>query len=153
MSAKRQKLEHRNAPLSDTFFTQDTPYIPPTSLRGGLWCKVEQQAEQGKKASKEKGPRIVPRPQEHNPRDPFHTLGDDEVSLIIALLPARDTETLRRVSKLWKRSSEYHCANAALLKHFPWAIAKADSYETREEANLQFRRCRMYDSTTTYFKS
>ena len=147
MSAKRQKLEHRNVPLSETFLTEDTPYVPPATLRNGWWWKAEQKAGQGKRAPKEKGPRIVPRPQEHNLRDPFHTLSDDEVSLIIALLPAKDTETLRRVSKLWKRSSEYHCGKSALLKYFPWAIAKADRCETRGAANLQFRRCRMYDST------
>ena len=149
MSAKRQKLRHRKTPLSETFLVEDTPYVPPASLRDAFWWNTPPE----KRAPKEKAPRKVSRPRKQNLRDPFHTLSDDEVSLIIALLPVRDTETLRRVSKLWKASSEYHCGKSALLKHFPWAIAKAEKCETREAANLQFRRCRSYHSTNADFKS
>ena len=149
MSAKRQKLEHRNVPLSETFLTEDTPYVPPPSLRNTWWWKLEQR----RSAPKEHVPQIVPRPQEHDLRDPFDALGDDEVFLIIALLPAKDTETLRRVSKLWKDKSESHCGTSALRTHFPWAISKADKCETKKAANLLFRRCRVYDSATAGFKA
>ena len=113
-------------------------------------------------AHKDQGPRIVPRPHGHklqerdqqkrNPRDPFDALGDVEIILIIELLPVTDTETLRRVSKRWKDTSESHCGRTALRTHFPWAIAKADGLE-QKEVNLLFRRCRMYDSTTANLKS
>ena len=109
---------------------EDTLYLPPPSLRSDS-KDVSSRA------------RVVPRSAEKNKRDPFHMLNDDEVHQIIALLPARETETLRRVSKLWKASSEYHCGKHSLLKHFPRAVSKADKSISREEANLQFRRYRM----------
>lgn len=140
MSAKRQKLRHQKIPLSETFLTEDTAYVPPSSLRFDL----KERLRPHKRAPKETPPRRVFRPLNENQRDPFHTLSDDEVHLIIALLPAGDTETLRRVSKLWKASSEYHCGKAALVRHFPWAAEKANRCETREAANLQFRRCLHY---------
>lgn len=137
MPAKRQKLSHRANPLSEAFLAEDAAYVPPSSLRNEFGGKLRPQ----KRRLKERAPRKVPRPLIHNLRDPLHTLHDDVVHLVIALLPRRDTETLRRVSKLWKASSEYHCGKSALVRHFPWAAAKADGCETREAANLQFRRC------------
>ena len=84
----------------------------------------------------------VERPANLNSKDPFEYLGDDEVGSIISFLPASDTETLRRVSKLWKASSEFHSSGAALQRHFGHLGEKADSYPTRESANLAFRRRR-----------
>ncbi len=127
-SRKKQK---QKSLLAKAFTEEDTPYLPPTSLRSGS------------KDAPSKA-RIVPRSAKKNKRDPFHVLNDDEVHQIITLLPARDTETLRRVCKLWKASSEYHCGKLALLKHFPWVASKADRFISREEANLQFRRYRMF---------
>ena len=149
MSAKRQKLSHRNISLSESFLVEDSAYVPSSSLKDDFGRKLQPE----KRVPKEKAPRRVPRPQKRNLRDPFHTLGDDEVHLIIALLPEGDTETLRRVSKLWKASSEYHCGKGALMRHFPWATAKANRCETREAANLQFRRCCTYNYDTAVFKS
>ena len=80
-------------------------------------------------------------------RDPFHVLGDHEVELIISHLDAKDTETLRRVSTLWKASSEYHCGRNILLQHFPEMESKARNCESREEMNLLFRRCRTHFSS------
>ena len=74
-------------------------------------------------------------------KDPFHVLGDHEVRDIISYLEARDTETLRRVSTLWKASSEYHCERSVLLQHFPWMATEISESTTREEMNLLFRRC------------
>lgn len=118
--------------------------MPLQSLRDDFRGKLRLQ----KRAPKEKRPRRVLRPRNGNLQDPFYTLNDDEVHLIIALLPARDTETLRRVSKLWKASSEYHCGKAALMRYFPWAAEKANRCETREAANLQFKRCCTYNPDT-----
>lgn len=85
---------------------------------------------------------IVPRPskENENPADPFNVLDDDAVYLIIAQLSAEETETLRRVSKLWKASSEAHCGRNALKKHFPLAAGKIEGHGSREQENLHFRR-------------
>lgn len=85
---------------------------------------------------------IVPRPAKNkkNLRDPFNVLDDDTVFLIISHLSATETEILRRVSKLWKASSEAHCGRNALQKHFPLAAARIQGYGSREEENLRFRR-------------
>ena len=144
MSTKQQKLRHGKNSLSEAIITEDVAYLPSSSLRDRLGCKLRPE----KRAIKEKAPRRVPRPRYRNRRDPFHTLNDDGVNMIIALLPARDTEILRRVSKLWKASSEYHCGKSALLRFFPWAAAKANKCETEETANLLFRRCCRYKYDT-----
>lgn len=85
---------------------------------------------------------MVPRPdrKKRNRRDPFDVLVDDAVHLVISHVSARDTETLRRVSKLWKASSEAHCGRNALQKHFPLAAAKTKGCGSRLEENLLFRR-------------
>lgn len=85
---------------------------------------------------------IVPRPNKENQnlRDPFNVLDDDAVFLIVEQLSARETEILRRVSKLWKASSEAHCGRNALKKHFPLAAAKVEGCGSRKEENLRFRR-------------
>lgn len=73
-------------------------------------------------------------------QDPFQRLSSVEVGLIIGFLPVESTHTLRLVSKLWKASSEYHNATLAIRRHFPSSALAKENYETREEANLQFRR-------------
>ena len=91
---------------------------------------------------------VVPRPTKKNQNlhDPLNVLDDDIVFLIIDQLSARDTEILRRVSKLWKATSEAHCGRNALQKHFPLAAAKIEGYGSREEENLRFRRHCTYES-------
>lgn len=90
---------------------------------------------------------IVPRPDSEtkNLRDPFSVLDDDAVFLIIDQVSPRDTETLRRVSKLWKASSEAHCGRNALMKHFPLAAANLEERGSRAEENLRFRRHCTYE--------
>ena len=88
--------------------------------------------------------RKIPRVAGSNPKDPFQCLGDDEVSIIIAHLPAVATETLRRVSKLWKYLCEYHVGTGSLHQHFGQVEGKPLIYTNREEANLRFRRRCMY---------
>ncbi|MCJ1393895.1 hypothetical protein MMC18_006771 [Xylographa bjoerkii] len=78
-----------------------------------------------------------------NATDPFECLNDDVVKLILVLLSARDTETLRRVSKLWKAYSEHHHGGEALVRYFGHVGEKARVFSSPEEANLAFRR-RLY---------
>ena len=141
---KPRKKQQQTTPLARTFTVKDTPYHPSRSVLRYTAGTVPKP----KPVLKPKPTvRKVPRSAKKNRRDPFHVLNDDEVRLIITLLPARDTETLRRVSKLWKASSESHCGKSALLKHFPWAASKVDKFVSREEANLQFRRyCMLFAS-------
>lgn len=77
----------------------------------------------------------------NNIYDPFERLGDDEVGIIISFLPTCTTETLRRVSKLWKFKSESHNGNEASRRHF--SHERTGDWASKEEANVKFRRrCR-----------
>ena len=86
----------------------------------------------------------VQRPRNKNAKDPFDCLNDDVVGIIISLLPVQATETLRRVSKLWKATSEYHNDTQAIRRHFSHIGEGLKSFASREEVNLHFRRLRMY---------
>ena len=90
-------------------------------------------------------------PRTINPQDPFDLFDAGIVRMIIAELDAPDTETLRRVSKLWKASSEFHCGRTMLRQHFPEAAANLSEDEpgSCEEENLRFRRyCKFIFWTT-----
>lgn len=83
-----------------------------------------------------------------NRRDPFDMLDDGIVHMIISQLSACETEVLRRVSKLWKVSSESHCGRSALLQHFPDAGVNLAGPGSVEEENLRFRRyCKCHSSS------
>ena len=82
----------------------------------------------------------IERPVDQNSKDPFDYLGDDEVGIIISFLSAFEMEKLRRVSKLWKASSEFHNAGEALQRHFGHIGERAADYPTTEAASLAFRR-------------
>ena len=75
-------------------------------------------------------------------KDPMQVLNDDMIATIIYLLAPADTEIMRRVSKLWKATSEHHCGNGLLLRHFP--SATYDNSLSREQANLAYRRRSKY---------
>ena len=75
-------------------------------------------------------------------KDPMQVLHYDVIALIIFALDPADTETMRRVSKLWKAVSERHCGNGLLLKHFPSACSIYNNNLSREQANLVYRRRR-----------
>lgn len=138
---KPRKKQEQTTASAQAFSVKDTPYHPSSSVSRYTADSVPKTEPVLKPKP---SVRKVPRSAENNRRDPFYVL-NDEVRLIISLLPARDTETLRRVSKLWKASSEFHCGKSALLKHFPWAASKVDEFGSREEANLLFRRyCRLF---------
>ena len=77
-------------------------------------------------------------------KDPMAMLHDDVIALIIHELAPTDTETMRRVSKLWKAMSEHHCGNGFLLRHFPSANSIHGNSLSREQANLSYRRRRKY---------
>lgn len=74
--------------------------------------------------------------------DPFDFFEDGIVHIIITKLDAADTETLRRVCKMWKATSEAHCGRNALRRHFPVAAfsLRDDEQGSVEEENLRFRR-------------
>lgn len=118
----------------------ETAYAPPSSIKG---CTATPTITRS-------GSQILVQLQNNNLRDPFEFLADDEVHLIIAHLPARDTETLRRVSKLWKATCEQHCGRSAILKHFPQAARKASECGSGEETNLQLRRLCTYGEVSRY---
>jgi hypothetical protein len=87
----------------------------------------------------------LPQTQQHHlhlqtRRDPFEYLGDVEVGLIICLLDDADLETLRRVSRSWKRYSEFFNTYAAIKERFPWANEARYKAGGNGLANLQFRR-------------
>lgn len=77
-----------------------------------------------------------------NPQDPFDVFDADIVRMIITELDAPHTETLRRVSKLWKATSESHCGRTFLRQHFPEVAASLseDEVGSVKEENLRFRR-------------
>ena len=134
-----RKKRKRNTASDQAFLVDDFSYTPPSSS-----LNIAYFYKNRPRISRKPIPRKVPRAAKRNLRDPFRALNDDEAYQIINLLDARDTENLRRVSKLWKASSELHCGRKALLKHFPWAASKVDKFKTQEEINLQFRRYRMF---------
>ena len=87
--------------------------------------------------------KAISAPRTINPQDPFDVLDADTVRIIIITeLDAPDTETLRRVCKRWKASSELHYGRAFLRQHFPEATASLSEDEIKavEEENLRFRR-------------
>ena len=125
---KKQKVTH----VIQAFSVRDTAYRPPS-------VRSQQTSETPVRLPRTIQNKVF-RTAKKNRRDPFHTLDDDVVYQIISLLPAKDTETLRRVSKLWRSSSEYHCGKVALLKQFPWAKPEIDMSATQEDLNLLYRR-------------
>jgi hypothetical protein len=101
----------------------------------------------------ESRPNVVGQPGAPNPRDPFDILDDDIVHIIINNLTAVDSEKLRRVSKLWKASSEGHCGWDFFRLHFPEEAANIDEddHGSIEEENLRFRRYCKFCPITSYF--
>ena len=131
----------------------DSPYRGKTGA-----TPPESDSDEGKalkpKSLAPRRKRRIPRSAGLNPKDPFQCLGDDEVSMIITHLPAVATETLRRVSKLWKFKSEYHNGNEALRNHFDHVEGKKrSSYTNREDANLRFRRRCMFEMLCTKYNT
>lgn len=123
LSRKRPK----RLSFEDSFLKEDKDYIPPH----GSKIRSSQPKQRNK---------LVTRPAKRNMRDPFMVLNDDLVFLVIDQISAKDTEILRRVSKLWKACSEVHCGRNALQKHFPIAALRAGGILSREEENIRFRR-------------
>ncbi|KAI9807464.1 MAG: hypothetical protein M1833_000209 [Piccolia ochrophora] len=74
--------------------------------------------------------------------DPFRRLGQIEIGLILHLLPAVDTERVRRVSRWWKALAEHLLTLRALRTEFPESnIARGGMvFGNRPEANLAYRR-------------
>lgn len=114
--------------LEHAFVYDDTRYCPPYSLRGAsppARLALQKQLQ---------------RPKNPNGCDPFQHLGDDVVHLVISILTPKDTEIMRRVSKFWKATSEYHCGKATMIQHLPWAASQDFENLSKEDINLQYRR-------------
>lgn len=133
--ASLKKKAKTASPLERAFLVDDHVYRPPPSLR--------LLSAQGELATpRRRRVVILPRPASSNGRDPFQHLGDDEVFLIISLLPRKESETIRRVSKFWKATSEYHCGKGILLQNLPWAATQDLDDLPKEAVNLRYRRQR-----------
>lgn len=115
--------------LKDLSLKKDENYIPSSTHRDRLNRPRVQKTS-------------APRSPKGSLRDPFVVLDDDLVFLIINQLSAHDTEVLRKVSKLWKASSEAHCGRNALLQHCisPPVVLNDEIRLSREEENLRYRR-------------
>lgn len=138
-AVRPRKRRARKPSLDYTSKQDEKDYRPSHKLMGFFYQTKKQRGNVN-----EPDKNTVHRPDKKSLRDPFRALAADIVFLIIHHLPARDTEILRRVSKLWKESSEAHCGRNALQKHFPLFSARADSRGSWEEENLRFRRCCKY---------
>lgn len=118
-------------------FTRRSPeysdFVDPLAMR--------RKQKHGKPKSKKPA---VRRPKNKNAKDPFDYLIDDVVGIIVSLLPVQATETLRRVSKLWKATSEYHNDTRAIRRHFGHLGEGSKSFDNKEAANVHFRRLRTY---------
>ena len=128
---KRKRKPH--VPLPKAFLSKDFNFPAPEGYR-------QPKAPRRRKVHK------VPRPRNLNGLDPFQRLGDDEVYNIISYLSAEDTETLRRVSRFWKATSEHHCGKSILAQTLPWVPLQDLAGLSREELNLQYRRHCMWNS-------
>jgi hypothetical protein len=128
-SSPDNRPSKRSKKSSDPAFEHDDddeyiPSIPPLPP-----CVVGE-----RRPSDGRGPTMT------NQRDPFDMLDDGIIHMIICQLSACETEVLRRVSRLWKASSQAHCGRSALLQHFPEAATNLEGQGSIEEENLRFRR-------------
>ena len=73
-------------------------------------------------------------------KDPMKVLNADVIALIFSALAPADTESMRRVSRIWKAVSEYHCVAGLLREHFPSAHSIPDNNLSGEDANMAYRR-------------
>ncbi|KAL8828352.1 MAG: hypothetical protein Q9191_002634 [Dirinaria sp. TL-2023a] len=126
--AGAKKKQRTNAALAQVFVHEDYGFRPPPGLRDHMSGPVSRSA-------KKTSPRKLIRGASRNERDPFQYLNDDEIVQIIGHLSSRDTETMRRVSKFWKATSE-----RVLLRFFPEADACDLDTLSSEETNLYYRR-------------
>ena len=127
--SKRKK--QTNATLAQAFLRKDYGFRPPSGLREHM---------SGPAPAKNISRKKLIYPVNPNGRDPFQHLNDDEIQQIICYLSAKDTEIMRRVSKFWKATSEYHCGKSVLLQHLPWAASHDLNSWSNEEINLYYRR-------------
>ena len=123
------KKRPKKPSLKDLSLKKDENYTPSSTYRDRLNHSRVQKTS-------------VLQPPKESLRDPFVVLDDDLVFLIINQLSAHDTEVLRKVSKLWKASSEAHCGRNALLQHCnsPPVVLNTEIHLSREEENLRYRR-------------
>ena len=119
--------------------SEDSSYVPPKSMVS----KSDKQKYRSKCKSSGSPSTCA--------RDPFQYLDDVVISCIIEHLSLKDTETIRRVSKYWKATSEFCCGRSLFQQHFSHPEPMVDRCTTREASNLLFRRTRKY--IIIFFKS
>ena len=129
--ASLRKKRKAHVPLSKAFLRKDYSFPPPVSQR---------EPERGSPTRLRVRNSSVCR--NTHGLDPFKYLGDDEIYIIISNLSAKDTETLRRVSQLWKATSEYHCSQSILTLKLPWASTQSLVELSKSDTNLRYRRHR-----------
>ena len=132
-NASAKKKQRNNVALAEAFLREDYSFRPPPGLR-------EHMSGPASRPTKKTLPKKLTRPTKTNGRDPFQHLNDDEIHQIIRYLDAKDTETMRRVSKFWKATSEHHCSKSVLLQHLPWATSNDIDSLSNEELNIYYRR-------------
>lgn len=132
-STGAKKKQRTNVALAQAFVHEDYGFRPPPGLRDHMSGPVPRSA-------KKTSPRKLIRPANRNGRDPFQHLNDDVIRPIICYLNPKDTETMRRVSKFWKATSEHYCGKSMLLRYFPWAATCDIDTLSSEEINLYYRR-------------
>ena len=128
-SAKKKKQTH--VALAQAFLLKDYGFRAPSGLR---------QCMSGPAPTRNVSSKKLICPANPNGRDPFQHLNDDEIQQIIGYLQPKDTEILRRVSKFWKATSEFHCGKSVLLQHLPWAASHDLDSWSNGEINLYYRR-------------
>ncbi|MCJ1368321.1 hypothetical protein MMC16_007463 [Acarospora aff. strigata] len=144
---KLRKTAERRPPTKDPK-TNASPVPAPGKLGTDKGANVSKRYKGIAPTSKAKRPRrdgvnstsSVIDPGGNHVQDPFHRLSTHEVALIFDFLPVEATHTARLVSKLWKASSEFHNTSRAIRRHFPESRSASATYDTWDEANVQFRR-------------
>ena len=147
MSARDHQLKRRKTKHSIIHdYVVDSPYrsannrdITPEESDSDDSRLLRTMRKPAKSSARRSG---VRRPKNKNAKDPFEYLADDVVGIIVSFLPVQVTEVLRRVSKFWKATSEYHNDSRAIRRHFGYLGEGSKSFDSREEANLHFRRLR-----------
>ena len=127
-----RKRRRQPALVKCSRLSEDSSYVPPKSL-----VSKSDKRKYRSKCKSSRSPSTCG-------RDPFQYLDDVVVSCIIEHLSPEDTETIRRVSKYWKATSEFCCGRSLFQQHFSHPEPMVNRCTTREASNLLFRRTRKY---------
>lgn len=130
-----RKRRHTRVPLDQAFLSEDHPFRGPP----GCPNRPNPLASVSQRPTKKQL-----RPANPNGRDPFQHLNDDEIHQVVSYLDPKDTESMRRVSKFWKITSEYYCTKSVLKQCLPWTATQDLESLPSAFMNLYYRRHCMY---------